>query len=233
MGLLHIFLAFVLVLLSCGPASSIEDERFIAVYMNPGFYEQYWDHERLSYYETGKTWGSFDGFCRRAAHLAKGRPVVLDLDVHGNDGGLFLDYSEVVKGKQVFRTYRASFGFIVNCIERNFAPGQVTLMTEACYSGRAYYYTMRNNPLDMTLGCRIENHKDVPKFPIIGVGSITSNYGNLIFLEFIDPLHKLRSEDLRQYEFRKPGPKYRSQSPQDRAVYADYLFMRHITHRYY
>lgn len=178
--------------------SADEQSSYLAVFANNGFqWEWRGLNPDLEVYTT--SWGDFDSFCRVVNHEAKDRPIIIDIDSHGDDVGLILATPT--------EAHIASLGYIVKEIHKRLPHRQVTLLIEGCYSGRAYKRTIRGNkwfPKDPE--DQIDNYEEIPDFPIYGIGSDTVNFGNFIFLQ-----NKMQSyfyyEDLRQYEYEDLKPK--------------------------
>lgn len=165
---------------------------FVAVFCSQEF-EWVWveKHQPDKLEVADEGWSEFEKFCKDVKKEANGRPIVIDLMVHGNDSGLAVT---VPPFAQV-----TSMGYVVNTIEKNVGTKNITVLLEACFSGSAYYYTIRNQDRAKPL----LNHAGVPAFPIYGVGSGFSNYGNTVYLQWLYGSQGY-FEDLRNYEYKKP-----------------------------
>lgn len=126
------------------------------------------------------------------------RPIVLDLYVHGNDAGLYLVEQTGTIYQSEEHSDRASFGWVANLIKQKFAGHHFMVMTEACYSGRAYKNTIRGGTMQSPYD-NIEDCPGVPSFPIFGTGDSFSAVGPIMYLQW---KHNFRRfwVDLREYD---------------------------------
>lgn len=164
-------------------------QEYVAVYCSPEF-AWVWKNK----YHPDLLWVShgfddFDDFCRETRRRAGERPIVLDLDVHGNDDGLYA-YPEV---NGSFKTSHTTMGYIVNQLVYFLGDKHPVVLLEACYAGNAYQNTIRNNSRDEL------NYNPLPPFPIYGTGSGSVNWGTTVFIQYKYNL-RLYFEDLRLYE---------------------------------
>jgi len=222
-----IVLLAILFLVTMLPADCRDPETFKAVFANPGFLNRYWKDKHIDASMESRSWTSFDAFCADVSQRAAGRPVLMDVDVHGNSDGFFLTWKDKPTAKEDNRECKASMGFIANVLDRHFLPGQLTFLTEACYSGRAYKYTIRNNSsYRMEEDEFMEDHPGVPTYPCYGIGSRTTNSGNLVFLVYergnTDPVH---IEDLRIYETLPLGFKEPCWSLREYMVFQEWQYL--------
>lgn len=175
---------------------------FVAVFVTPEF-EMLWHSEwspAMAHHEPNKIfaakhgWTDFDKFCKDTVKEAKGRPIVLDLDVHGEDHGLAV---KLGKPDEAHTWSITTVGYVMHTIEEDIGSDNLTVLLEACYSGNAYYYTIRgsSNPV---LNC-----EDIPPFPVYGVGSGFSNWGATVYLQYVYGSEGY-FEDLRDYELITP-----------------------------
>ncbi len=91
---------------------------------------------------------------------------------------------------------RASFGYVVNQINKSFPNRKVTVCFESCFAASAYKLTIRGANKYSDKECKnfniseqyIEDCKDVPTYPIYGVGNVYgdgfSSIGNVMYLQY-------------------------------------------------
>ena len=192
-NLLNLILSFMLVLSLGGPSFGFQGP-CLAVFCNPGF-ECYWPSLNPDVMYTAFHWTQFDDFLRQTKAKAAGRPIVIDLECHG-DKGLVLAYEDYRTRTKIYDA--AGLGFVVNHIEKELAGQDVTLLTEACFAGEVYRETIRHNR------DKAENHEGVPTFPIYGASYNYMNVNNLVYLQYVTKC-RVWFEDLRVYESKK-GP---------------------------
>lgn len=152
------------------------------------------------------TWKSFPSVLRIAREeTSKDQVIDVVIDVHG---GEYLAICPDI-GSDSY----ATFGYVVNQIEKELKDRRVRLFCEACFGGNIYRESIRNN-----LPCYPPfngecNH--VPKFPIYGIKSGGISYGNVVYQQYY--YHKIINfVDLREYEKARPRMRDRAE---DRGLY--------------
>jgi len=194
--MVKLILSLLLAIVVSLPGYTRETKPYLAVFCNPGA-EEVWYGFNPDLIVIAKDWGEFDKFLLTARKEAHGRPIEMDITVHG-DEHLMLVYDDIRTRQQVVKS--TTMGFIVNHIERILSKQDVTLILEACYSGHVYKSTIRGNDLGMGENC---NH--VPKFPIYGGSYNHPNINNLIYIQYKTKIHRF-FEDLRIYEVTEGNP---------------------------
>jgi len=131
-------------------------------------------------YEIGLTdWSDLDAVLKQIAEKSNGQKVFLDFCVHGSDDGLWLQ-------TPIFGIFmiqdRASFGYVLNRVDKYFPKHNFTLVFESCYPASAYKHTIRGAK-QMKLGEKLEDYKGVPNFPVYGVGDGYSNIGPTMYIQ--------------------------------------------------
>ncbi len=183
---------------SSDPTPVVQITPYVATFCSPEF-EWMWveSHPPDMLVVANKGWSQLPGFCREARKAAHGRPLILDLDVHGSKEGLSVKIAGVHR--------LTTMGYVLNQIEQNAGTDNLTVFLESCYPGNAYFYTIRGNKV------KALNHADRPIFLILGVGSGYSNWGNTVYLQW---LFNKRDyfEDMRNYEIKKPNPEEKEDS---------------------
>lgn len=176
-----------------------EDKPYLAVYCNPGF-ESEWQYTKPDLLWEAKDWEDFDEFLDTVKRRAGHRRIELDIDSHGDKTGLYLQYIKYNKETSHIEggSYRATFGYICNLIDTRLDPRKVTVYSEACYAAVAYVETIRSNAAPYQFGGTIQDHPDVPIYPIYGESNI-ANWGNSIYLGHKYGVTSFFS-DIRQYE---------------------------------
>lgn len=173
---------------------------YLAVFCNPGF-EELWPGFNPDYLHVAFSWKEFDPFLKRVAREAKGRPIEIDIQTHGNikklhgNDMLNLSYDDIKNARTV--SDLQTMGFIINHIESTLPRKDVTLILEICFSGNVYKNTIRGN-------LQGENCNHVPDFPVYGGTYNHMNLNNLAYIQYKTHVHRYL-EDLRQYEV-KNGP---------------------------
>jgi hypothetical protein len=205
--------------------SAAQGKTFLAVFNNPGEdFQQEWVGKPVNYLQIGYSWRDLDSFLSEVAQRADASDnVVIDIDCHGSDGGLWLQYEDPTKNKWISRG--CSVGYVVNEIDKYLSDKNVTLLLEACYSGRAYRKTIRKNEPWFRGGYIPADHIGVPRFPIYGIGSSTVNFGNYIYLQYTHPEQRLHFEDLRHYEKDVLKRRQILRSAATVVVYLDFLML--------
>ncbi len=165
---------------------------FVAAFITPEFqWEWVQAHPPDKLFVADKGWSQLPFFCREARKEAKGRPLVIDLTVHGSKRGLTINTQ--------YGANRVSMGYVVNVIEQFAGSDDLTVLLESCYPGNAYFNTIRGSSTIKEF-----NHEGRPSFPIIGVGSGFSNWGNTVYLQWLFHTYPFY-EDMRNYETKIPN----------------------------
>jgi len=166
--------------LSIVPAEPIENKKeFVAVFTFPGTHK-FWRKYNPDLYFVASDWDDFDVFLKEIKERSGHKPVVIDLDVHGADGWLYLQYGS---GYGEPLTYQASLGYVCNEIDKYLPPKRVIFLLEACHP-EVVYKNLHNPIFIHDGGDLVEPYKSntAPPYAIWAVGR-TFNFGNLIFLE--------------------------------------------------
>lgn len=190
-----ISLLLALTFISTLPADSSPRRHFLAVFVGKKqFFKFAWErlHPDLMYLSETESFLDVPDFLTKAHKLAGKQDVDLDFDVHGEEWGLSTTRTPERDDQN------ASVGYLCNAIDKEFDPKHVTVFLEACYAGRAYANTIRDNNSTLS-GSFYENHSGTPEYPIYGIGSGTPNFGNFIYCQYISGI-KVSYEDLRRYE---------------------------------
>lgn len=209
---------FILMVLfhTIAPIGAEVDHKYLAVFSTPGF-ERFWKIEPVDYRVTARDWSQLDQFLMYTAMHAHGREVILDIDVHGDENGLYLQWMERYGSMSFVESRRATVGYLFSKIDQYFPQGNVTVLLEACYAGRAYKNTIRNNlPVP---GDAVADYVSTPAYPVWGVGNETSNFGNHIYLQYKYPDQRMFFEDMRNYEFKPLAAKHDVDSGLTQIVY--------------
>lgn len=175
-----------------------------------------WNKQHPDLIVIAKDWNDLEPFLQVVRKQAGHRRIDLDIEVHGEDSGLYLQY--VKDNKRC--TYQATMGYLCNEIDRILPVKKTTVYLEACYSGRAYKNTMRHNGnLWVDGGFAFDDYEydRAPLYPIYGVGSREPGFGNLVYLQHKYNVY-LSYEDLRRYETEPLDPKDAAQWSQEQEV---------------
>lgn len=165
--------AFLMLLSSWQPLAADSVQPFFAVFVNPGWEEDF-EPFRPDLMATAYDFDQFELFINNVNRLAKGRPVIIDIAVHGSpDGGLYIQDGDDL--------HESNPGYILNQLERVDHLNKVYL--ESCYAG-----------LVMARGLNTKHRMDLPgddvepfnnkrlKFDIYGVNN-TPNYVGFVYMQ--------------------------------------------------
>lgn len=166
---------------------------FLAVWCTP-YFDQFWVHLKPDYIQVAYDWDNFDSFLDDVAKKAGNRPIDLDIDVHGLEH-LTLQYVDYRTEQWVSK--RATFGYLINHIEKHLRGRNVTLLVESCYGGHVYKHTIRNNKPEP--GVKVEDCNHVPSFPVYGGTYGHMGMGNLVYLQYVSGF-RYAFNDLRRWE---------------------------------
>jgi len=221
-----LLLSLALVVGLCSPTDA---KNVIAVFADPGL-ARGWTEQDKSYVDVfyvAQKWDNFDSFLKMTQAIVKpGDGLIIELNVHGGQDCLYLDYYMSKKFKY---SSRASEGFIVNHIEKVFLKQEkLIILQDSCFAGNVYKDSIRNCPkelpgderiISMRQDDRIEDCDHIPFFPIFGSGSGTYTWSHMIFKQFLLGL-LYYWEDLRSYEVKIPFMRdWNDSSPLNMAVY--------------
>lgn len=210
------------------------EKSYLAVFCNPDF-EKEWSFIHPDYLCTAFNWAQLDDFLQSTKRNAHGRPIEIDFDCHGAPGGLYLKYPSQYHGDH-YETHLASMGYICNHIDKYFNSKKITVIIEACYSGRVYQETIRNNAgvtdvpdslTEITTERCIEDHLGIPQYPIYGVGLNIPGIDNFVYLEYITKIRPYFM-DLREIETMKDQIQPATEELQEAAVMDERLFEKFI-----
>lgn len=177
--------------LSVLPANTEDDKPFLAIYANPGFYKTWIKYNPDLYYESSN-FEEFHDFVQMVRTVSQGRPVIVDLDCHGNpDLGLL-----VLLEKN--HSSRASFGYIVNELKALNAK-KLTVLTEACYGGYVYQKSLKYSKHSYRKTDLILENGKTPAYPVYGINKYL-NWGNFIYAQYH---YKI---DIEKFDLRKLKP---------------------------
>jgi hypothetical protein len=194
------------------------DRPFIAVYCNSDerFLDEWVDDNRPNLLFKAKDWSDFPEFLTQVKVKAAGRPIILDIDTHGDERGLlWLSYWKVtfidkdsVKVQQVH--YFSNFGYIFNKIDEILPPGELReIDSEACFAGEAFdAEKTKHDELNFS-GNIVENcRKPLP--PNYGVYGVTNHYNlaNATYLQrqkYREDIAIIDLRDLNLMEIEKPN----------------------------
>lgn len=177
-------------------------KRHLVVFCNPGFVNE-WERLSPDFLLVPKDWRDLDTFLKVVKDQGWDH-IDIDIDCHGNDYLWLIDED----GNE----YIASMGFIVNHIEKYLVGKDIKVFCEACFAGKVYKTSIRGNKIERfpvireflkrERGNKIEDCNHIPKFPIYGIRSNTTNIGNSIYLQYRSDCN-LYMEDLRDFEKKK------------------------------
>ena len=164
---------------------------FLAVYSMPNQWTEIWSCAKPDLYFESSDFKDFPVFLEVVKQKAGNQEIDLDLDMHGNEDGLALFQSHNTEDTE------CSFGYLLNEIDAHLNTKKVTVISEACYSGRAFYNTRSDN--FKLYGKHYVDHPTMPKYKIYGIGALSVNCGNFIWLQYKTGTHVF-FHDLREYK---------------------------------
>jgi hypothetical protein len=160
----------------------IAKKPYIAVFCNKEFLHDWVGKTQLKMLYVTDTWEAFDDFLQRVRQDAGDQEVVIDIAVHGTPGALLAITRETeIPGVEVVE--QATWGYIVNHIERYLDTSKLTVLTEACYAGHTYK-SIRGNDLSKYRKYR-EDCNHVPQFHIYGSTTDCISVDTLVYSEYI------------------------------------------------
>lgn len=177
----------IVLFLVCSPAlPDTAKEPFVAIIASQNL--QWMLHQRVGKYHFDYEaaplfWEDVPAHLEKIAKAAGSRPILLDFYVHGNDSGLYLEGSRVRYFKLEETSDRASFGWVLQQVDKYLKDKPFTLLFESCYAGRAYHNTIRGDlpgtPLD-----NVADYKTIPPYPVWGMGDSFSGIGPMMYLQW-------------------------------------------------
>lgn len=201
-------------------------EPFIAVFCSPDIAEgpiKPWNNykHKLDLFHVAKSWKEFKPFLKEVKRKAQGRPIIIDLSVHGVPEGVFI----IVKGDTL---KLANQGAICNDIQEvGLNTERLVLVEESCYAGYVFVIGMFSEcPTEY-----IERYKGAAlNYPVYGV----ENYVNYIRLSLEQYLHKkhlfikdLRPLTLVNIEAPIAPPSHKEGDPLAPIYYKEQLLLHH------
>lgn len=197
-----------------------ENKPFLAIYSSNDIGEQGrfvhdWVKFNPDYFKRTGSWEGFNKFIDEVKEKAGDRPIVLDMQVHGWDDLI------VYSSESDYTGEHASMGYVLNKIDRTLNTHKLTLLFESCYGGYVYHHSIRNNKIKREY---FEDFNAIPNFPIYGMSAHTSNYNNLIYMQYyygIRPFFK----DLREYEAMEPEVRQEKTCAHTEAIYHLWNFL--------
>lgn len=181
--IITILLSFLLLFTQL-PANSAEAKPFIAVFANPGTSKiAGWDKVKPSLYYESTDWENLDAFLAMTKKEAGNRPLVIDIECHGDPttGMLVLGWSAF--GESMDDT--ASMGYVVSAIDKQFHKKKnLQVCFEACFSQICMEKTLINGAEIEHEDYHVKSFKDKILFPCYGIGTM-ANWNNTVILEFL------------------------------------------------
>lgn len=177
----------------------VSNEPYVAVFASSDFPKSDWDEpytpDKILY---AKDWCELELFLMSVKNHASGRPILLDLQVHGLER-LALKDEKLKEGYS-----EADFGYVVEEISKILGEDNIIVICEACFSGYVYKNTIRDNPDRKGSHTHSGDFNRIPAFPIYGVGDRIESVNNIQYMQYY---HKVfyRFMDLREYEWEPLG----------------------------
>lgn len=162
-----------------------------------------WQYIETDYNQPILNWSDLDDHLAKIKALAGNRPIILEMQVHGDDY-LIIDESVKLPGGEIHLARKASMGFLVNHIEKNLPIDRLTVIMDTCFAPSVYKNTIRNN--NYQFGTFTENCYHVPTFPIYGINQNIISWNNVVFLQYLFGV-PANFTDLRKYEQAPTGTK--------------------------
>lgn len=189
---------FILLLcfLLLAPATASEPPSpYIAVYCSEDLKGNWIDFpHKVQKFTVAKDWSNFDRFLQQVKRDCKGRPVVLDLCVHGMSSPPFL-----AVGNEKF-SHCASEGGVFNHIDKYFGAGSIIVVQESCYGGWCFKYGLLSPFEDDVPCCMLEKReKGAPAYPVYGFAGFYRNVPPCALEQYLHKKHT-SLEDLRHLE---------------------------------
>lgn len=176
---------------------------YVAVFTSKDLAWLWEDKYTPDYRHIPASWKEFPQFLENAKILAKGRPILLELDFHGSNDPKYFSILSKVDERGFPRYQHASMGYIVKNIVVHLKGQKFLVLLESCYAGTAYTTIRGNNHIEGK--DFMDNYPYTPYFPIYGTGDNFVNYDISMFMQFKHNI-RLWFEDLRKYEKTPPRP---------------------------
>ncbi len=198
----NLILSLALIVTFLCPALAQAPDYYLAEYISSDLWNNYSDSPHVPDLKVrAKDWKSFEPFLKEVKKNANGRPIILDLSVHGIDG---VPVCAVGNDKS---SYLATVGAIINLIEKYIPAENIrACVFESCFGAETYNGSI--TPPETLLnphakGCLLKPRtKGSPSFKCYGV----ANFRNIPPCALEQFLHNefVTLEDLRIYEARPP-----------------------------
>lgn len=197
-GLISLLLLLLVVMIN--PAFAAADKvkgTYTAVFCSQEF-DDCWDDMKVDNLFIPKAWKDLDVFLDTIVAESGDKPIVIDLQVHGWDDGLYITtgyekYAYTGMNNEHKIMEGTTFGKVINKITEKLGHRQLIVLCEACFAGSAYKNTI-NNPKYKPEYCSA-----MPPYPVIGSGDNFSNWGNTVYCQYLYNC-PINFEDLRMYE---------------------------------
>lgn len=183
---------FTWLILSVPGGQPVTKEPFFAVYVSPDLTD-YWKGKKVDYYQEAGNWEDFRFFIYQVNERAGGRPVVIDIDVHGDKEGFLYINSD--------NFYAASEGYLLNQLDR--VDNLEIVLQESCYAGTVFKRSLHPKMTVEYSGNVVEDYKGNLPYPIMGVDNVI-NYNASINDQFRSG-YRINYNDLREFTFKDPG----------------------------
>lgn len=200
-----VLLLTLLVISTTKPVSSGE-QTFIAGYCNPGANKLTgWKEVKPNFIRTATDWEPFEAFLLEVKKKAGNRPIILDIDCHG-DPLTGMAALQVMAYGNIDCTDEASIGYILNTIEKVFGkhPKHLQVTLELCHAQYCYNKSLKMKSTLETEDFHIQPYDHVPSYPVYGIscpsGDRTlspANYNNYVLISLLtskDYIHDLRED---------------------------------------
>lgn len=182
---------------------SKQEKAYIAVYSDPVFVK-YWDVLKVDYVQSANTWDDFPGFIRHVKEESKGRPIIIDLNVHGTRGGfLSIHHIDKCTHGRANKSYMATVGYVLKEISTLGEENIRALVLESCYGGHVYFKSREGFNPSYRGGNRLDSYTGVAPYPIYGVDNCVS-WNNVVFIQLANG-DNVNIHDLREYS-KSPPP---------------------------
>ena len=171
-------------------AYALEPDAYVVAFVSPDLCNFFWSGKYRPDYLIGvENWSSLPEILREVKEKSGDKVILLDFHVHGNTIGDGLWLQTRNESNIVVHTSRASFGYVLNTIERELAGKRILLFFETCYAGRAYKNSIRgavkyNDPGKANEEL-LEDYLKVPPYPIYGPGDSFSTISQMMYIQLI------------------------------------------------
>lgn len=198
------FLCFLSSLIVLSVPNSADQDKYLAVFCTTASDKETtetcihdWDRFDPDKLVLAKEWSQLEPFLDLVAKEAGNKPIILDIECHGNDSSGLL--STDIDGSDI-----ASLGWLLKKIDSKLHGKDLTMVLEACYPSQCMERSLKVLRHLEYKNIHLDSFDDPITFPIYSnLGNV--NYNNLVYLQYHFNV-RLYFQDLRDKAGQLPEP---------------------------